>query len=538
MDDLVRRYPIISRPGARGMRGQALLLFVVFAAVLCMGVVLLFNTGQTVNRKVHLTNTADATAYSVAAQQARALNFAAYMNRGRVANEVTIAQMVSLWSWQNMLHEHTMIGQEIGMVISVIPYVGVVGRIMQRAYSIAERAVAVLRRGTHQVLTLGNIIPGAESAPAVLSLMNSAFASAAEAALYASAADGGIVANRVIQENDPDASMHPAGMVLLGSQLLQASAFADDGLLAYYDRNRNDAAGMDRFHNVVMTSRDRFSADRGDNTRLLGTFRGGFWGGTDLIDYERWAGMDTFSMRVNLPRFIRRLLPRWLRTDIPFGYGGAQAVETISNGLPDFLPGVNDGAGWHADDHPRHYRPYGGSNGNTARLAERIPSVNRDFYLVGRPSPSPTNREDAFLEGYRGLQAYHDIADGKVLSPVYDPAEPERSGPLFTIFLSTDGETLRTSQHIDGIGGPEGGVLQLDDNLRADQMTAVSTAQTYFNRPPANALFRRMVPRQWDGDPQTDQHLEAGNLFSPYWQARLVDTPQSYYTLLGLGGLF
>ncbi len=48
-----------------------------------------------------------------------------------------------------------------------------------------------------------------------------------------------------------------------------------------------------------------------------------------------------------------------------------------------------------------------------------------------------------------------------------------------------------------------------------DKMTALATAQVYFDRP--NALFPR----------NADTRRELGNLFSPYWQARLVDTPKS-----------
>ena len=75
--------------------------------------------------------------------------------------------------------------------------------------------------------------------------------------------------------------------------------------------------------------------------------------------------------------------------------------------------------------------------------------------------------------------------------------------------------------------------------MAGDQVSAISSAQTYFNRPPANALFRRMVPRSWNADPSypdTDQQLEAGSLFSPYWQAKLVETPPEVYAAAGIGG--
>src|SRR5690242_1315185 len=82
-------------------KGQALVLAVVCMIVFVVGVLVLFNTGQVVNKKVQLNNTADAAAYSAAVQQARAYNLIAYLNRAQVANEVATAQIVSIHSWMN-----------------------------------------------------------------------------------------------------------------------------------------------------------------------------------------------------------------------------------------------------------------------------------------------------------------------------------------------------------------------------------------------------------------------------------------------------
>jgi len=85
----------------RAQRGQALVLAVICMLVFVIGVLVLFNTGQIVNKKVQLNNTADAAAYSAAVQQARAYNVVAYLNRAQVANEIATAQMVSIHSWMN-----------------------------------------------------------------------------------------------------------------------------------------------------------------------------------------------------------------------------------------------------------------------------------------------------------------------------------------------------------------------------------------------------------------------------------------------------
>jgi hypothetical protein len=51
-------------------------------------------------------NTADAVAYSAGVMHARALNFDAYTNRALIANEATIAQMVSISSWLQYAKGH------------------------------------------------------------------------------------------------------------------------------------------------------------------------------------------------------------------------------------------------------------------------------------------------------------------------------------------------------------------------------------------------------------------------------------------------
>jgi hypothetical protein len=82
----------------RTQRGQALVLglFVLF-----MGTISLFfrfSTGQVAADKQRVTNTADAAAYSAALWRARVLNYDAYSNRAMIANEVAIAQTLTLAS--------------------------------------------------------------------------------------------------------------------------------------------------------------------------------------------------------------------------------------------------------------------------------------------------------------------------------------------------------------------------------------------------------------------------------------------------------
>jgi hypothetical protein len=92
--------------GKHKQRGQALIygLFVLMGGLVAL--FFLFNAGQLSAEKTKLVNTADAVAYSAGAMHARALNFDAYTNRAMMANEVLIAQMVSLSSWIQYTQDH------------------------------------------------------------------------------------------------------------------------------------------------------------------------------------------------------------------------------------------------------------------------------------------------------------------------------------------------------------------------------------------------------------------------------------------------
>jgi hypothetical protein len=91
----------------RTQRGQALVygLFMLVCGLVALYFV--FNTGQLTLEKTKLVNTADAVAYSAGVLHARALNFDAYTNRALMANEVMIAQAVSLASWIEYAEGHT-----------------------------------------------------------------------------------------------------------------------------------------------------------------------------------------------------------------------------------------------------------------------------------------------------------------------------------------------------------------------------------------------------------------------------------------------
>ena len=520
-------------PVRKGLAGQALVLFVVLVGVLALGLILLFNTGQAVDKKVRLTHAADAAAYSVAVQQARTLNFAAYMNRGKIANDVAVAQLVSLWSWSNMLHTHTIMGYNLFTALSAVPVIGSVAAVLARVYNIAERVIGHARTGIHVAMDpLVKIIDGLNT------LLDTASGLMLDLGTLHTAVD---IAKTVAQGNDPDARLPMLAEGVLRAQLVETSRHnsrtAGRLMDSFSRRGDTRTAGMDRLRNVVMASRDHFSADRSDSMGIpLIDLEGR--GGTDMVDYGRWVAMDTLDLSIDIAWVID--------IDVPLGWGGAQAVKR--NESQKFFNGIQSGGkpeprrrnGWYSDYHPgnRTYAQYGGVSQRSASgsMASTYPSVDTPFPL--RPTGQRNENKHAYFTGYSGLRDYEDIRlDRTAHGARARTPEGANAGPVFSVYLESDRRHARTSEDIDRLGGRNDGPLDLRSQMEGDRMTAISSAQVYFNRAPDNELFERWVPRNWKGDMRKDTQLEAGSLFSPYWQARLIETPNDVYVAVGAARL-
>src|SRR5690606_2158102 len=85
--------------GGCNQSGQAVIWMLALLVSMSMVMVGIYSTGRVTSEKQKLTNATDAAAYSGALVQARALNMMAYGNRAMIANEVLLAQAVSLHSW-------------------------------------------------------------------------------------------------------------------------------------------------------------------------------------------------------------------------------------------------------------------------------------------------------------------------------------------------------------------------------------------------------------------------------------------------------
>jgi hypothetical protein len=171
-----------------------------------------------------------------------------------------------------------------------------------------------------------------------------------------------------------------------------------------------------------MQSRDGFSKSRSDD--FLGFLVQS--GGTDMVDYNRWAALDTMAVELPLPWPLPDI-------DIPVGWGGAQAVESYRN--QRFLNGFGNGNGWYSDWDRRRYRPYGEAvrrNRGAAWIVDRSQDANVRF--------ANGQHRKAFFTGYNGLRDYHDVKAGQALQPYAEnDRDRDKVGPVFTIYAETAG---------------------------------------------------------------------------------------------------
>jgi hypothetical protein len=465
--------------------GQVLALAVIMMLVLGIATFILFNTGQLVTRKTKLTNAADAAAYSAAVEEARMMNFMAYTNRARIANQVAIAQAVSLVSWMNYARRTVENFDNVLRALSPIEAVPIAGEI----YAAIKVAVATLRKF---IKISDKVITGA--AKAEIEVLDNVIGILSRSqdlviGLLLKKSEGVVgqielhsIASKVVYDNDHDARVT---FVSSGVNAHPFHKWVKEFFFHYKlgpDHNR--------YKNTVMEARDGFTRNRHDN-EVYGVFKKR--GGTDLLKYDTWSAVDTLGFHLSY------LLDSW---DIPVGWGSAQTGKKRP-----YLKGEVHGHGWKSPYDRRRHRPYGHSR-----------KTNKDTTHLA------TKNSTRFVRRYQGLRRYYDIAgaDSKHLNKKnkdYCHMISSLAGPCITVQAVTRKKLIKTAQNIKGMAG---GRMTLKDAEAGKEMTAMASAQVYFYRPYDLENFHRHDKYQ----KHSKNYIEYGSLFSPYWQARLVPTPK------------
>lgn len=271
--------------------GQALLLLVALLGALLLAGLTLVDTGQLAIQRMRLAAAADAAALSAAVTEARALNFAASMNRAVVANEAAIAQSVTLRAWSQYMHTSL---RNVDTLTRWLPYLGPVTTTLERFWG-----------GYDRVLQPSLVAAEAAFAVAIPSLV-----AAQTLLLEGSGLAAADAARRSLRVNVPQARFSPGGEWLITQAIAESQRFTE----------RRSGVRRERQRAVIVASLDPFV--RGRNRRVTPPVAGLLVrferrGGTDLLGFEQWRAVDTLSLHAR-----SGLLGGW-RERVPIGWGGA-----------------------------------------------------------------------------------------------------------------------------------------------------------------------------------------------------------------------
>ena len=199
-------------------------------------------------------------------------------------------------------------------------------------------------------------------------------------------------------------------------------------------------------------------------------------GGTRLVGFDRWEAQDALDVRLSLGWFGALKMPvGWGRTDL--GSGG-------------------------------HLR-WGGTNAQTLAFGS-LRSVHANW---------------------SGVSEIRDLTNAA-------RAEPELSFLLITAKPGAATPTTGSMGIADQASPSVMGSAQMNDQLRSDQVTAISTAKVYFERPQRG--LGDWTADAWHGNAtlfREDAYKEYASLYNPFWQARLspLDHSAKGAILLAMG---
>ncbi|MFT5047898.1 MAG: hypothetical protein ACI8UP_004898 [Porticoccaceae bacterium] len=446
----------------RREQGQVLPIGLALLAFTLMGVFVLYNTGQVATDKLKLANAADAAAYSGSLWQARSLNFQAYTNRAMVANQVSMAQAVTLQSWSSY---GAVAGQNISTVLRPVPILNVVAQGVATGLASVERVLS----------------PIAGALLKVVDLVNRGLSVAQEAMFVSTFVATPDVVRAVVSESDSRFSVNTAYSGIGISNNLDAwksftTRFTNEDIEAMQSR-----AGM------INESRDAFTRQR--NWKFFKNF----WfystpllrhrlyreGTTELILVDKqggaqweWKAKDTLS--------LHNRLWRWRGTkryEIPIGWAEAFANSESTNSTIE--PGACSTA-WefHRSNHCARFL---GMNRRAEYLAD-----------TGVRSPFVQQETRVAMSGFTGLRAFRSLSEQSIAT------EFPRIRLKIEVSLPED-EIL--SADSSGLGD----TFQSPLAALGGVFSSISTAEVFYQRPDT-------------GDATT---LEKANAYSPYWGARL-----------------
>ncbi len=513
--------------------GQAALFATILIPVVLLAGLLVFNTGQLTATKLKTQNAADAAAFSAMQMEARELNFISYTNRAMLANQVAIGQTISLVSWAHYIKNFGVNIQRLTTLISWIPGVGqIVAQLGQAIKNLATTLDQSVDTASKVILPVLDTADAALSgAQEIYHLSNGVFDPGGGNTNPGGAMTA--VAEQVVQLNDPQGRLNA---IVLGTNL--ANYYRDrGGLIKRWGGDKENAQA--RMAYVINASRDGFTENRSQLPSLLSPsfvrsqdlFAFGWEfrraGGSEIApdgngDYV-WSGMDTLSLHTWTRKPFRG--KKW--TETALGWGASQTggddsylyprnySETRANVQDPYL------AQERKVNLPAYQNSWGTNPGASGQAARDYPEEQDS---VGKNASKTGGDANRFAAG--GITSYWDF-NRKSTAFQKANGDPSDIMPFYVTVVEHDRQAVRDSVTALRISQASGRVEMnsvLPQTAHGGQVRAIAKAQAYFRRP--SSLW-----------PRPDGNFERGNLFSPFWEARLVDlTPAdraAYSALLG-----
>jgi len=467
--------------------GQALPIGIATILFITMLSLLMFNTNQTISEKMRLTNTADAAVYSSMLWGARVLNFHGYTNRAMVANQVSIAQLVSFVSWGTYVKN---VAVNIGTIASIFPPARIIFMAIIKGAKAANRMIKSISSAA--VIGIDFLLKTLSIAQETVHLMS---AGVMVEVLY-----------EVVKRNDPKYKVS----LVSGVDITKKAFSWVNGFTKRYKSNK----GLQRKADMIMRSRDPWSKRRAwdagtgfslfgygysvslnkeGTTKLLAA--GNMKSKTSRRVKWEWKAKDTLSLHFSWSAPFKSG-----SGEIPIAWGGAFASTTRN----DFEPQYTNWRGRRKCTLCRHYW-----------------SRNKNSEDILRAIQRGNNYKNARIRGYHGVRNYREVAD--LTKKNKDPRHS------LSIVVEIPGGARRTSSKIKGLGskqknnptpsrnGIQKGMFSMEDNFAKgavdgkEKMTALSKAEIFFKRP-------QKLGKNRNGK----QLVEYGNLFNPYWDVHLV----------------
>jgi hypothetical protein len=466
--------------GRGAARGQALPLAAGLAALGAIALVMLFNGGQTVAARVRLTHAADATAYSAALVQARALNLLAYTNRAQIAHQVAMAHLVTLAAWAQFGQAEARQSQRRNPPATVIGML--FGAQFGAAYASAHSASSI----QDALSSFGRAYARHDE------IVHGVLASTAKEVIRSLPQSRQQAMQAVMRANYPEFGAPVVGPLAAPlHDRLGLAVLADDwpGFVGRYAGHTGGA-----FRPMVLRAtggygfldpRNRVAYNPWPVSSRCPAWRHELRrrGGTALDASGRWGATDTQSFhKLRSNKYIGCYYREYA-----MGWGKARARGAGRGEEQSVVQAPDD---FSQQDFWRWVRAY-----TSWDIVSGMANPLAYAYAL---------RGEVRWQG-RGLPAYTEI-------PLKRSHEPAR----ISLALRQPAALLSTTDARVGMAGPLGRFAYAGLQ-RHEAVTVASAAETYFERPSA----------------RRDGRTEIATLFRPYWQARLVTAP-SVATLKGL----